>query len=174
MPDIVLDHPFRVQVSDLIRRPGARRHISLSGSMLIELDQLDECGPVGADLRIEELGGGILVRGDVKAPMWLRCNRCLGLVSFDATAPIVQVYGEEAGEDILPIDPDGVIDLFAVLHDELCLSVPLVPLCSGACRGLCPTCGSDLNVDPCEGHSEARGSPFAALGAWLETSPGLD
>ena len=136
--------------------------------MSIELDQVDECGPVQADLHIEDTVGGIVVRGDLKASMRLRCNRCLETVAFQAIVPVVQAYGEEAEQDI---GPDGVIDLSPVLHDELCLCVPLVPLCSEVCRGLCPSCGNDLNVDPCEGHSEARGSPFAALEGWLEAPP---
>jgi len=136
--------------------------------MVIELDQVEECGQVETELRVEDTLGGILVRGDVRASMRLRCNRCLGAVSFLAAASLVQAYGESTDDDI---GPDGVIDLSPVLHDELCLCVPLVPLCSDACRGLCPSCGTDLNVDPCEGHSEARGSPFAALEGWLEAPP---
>jgi len=129
------------------------------------LDQVEECGPVDADLRVEDMVGGVLVRGDVGAAMRLRCNRCLRPVSFRAGAPVMKAYGEEAGGDI---GPDGVIDLAPVLHDELCLSVPLVPLCSESCRGLCPVCGADLNEGSCEGHSESRESPFATLEALLE------
>ena len=165
----VTSDPFRVHVSDLARRPGAHRRVSLSGAMEVELDQIDWCGPVRADLRIGEASGGVLVRGEVTASMHLRCNRCLGAVSFEVSAPVVQAYGDESEGDILPIPPDGAIHLGEVLHDELCLSVPLVPLCSDACRGLCPSCGNDLNVDPCEGHSEAYGSPLAALEALLGT-----
>ena len=136
--------------------------------MVIELDQVDDCGPVAADLRIEHVIGGIVVRGDVRATMRLRCNRCLRTVPFRAAAPVTQAYGAGTEEDI---GPDGVIDMSPALHDELCLCVPLVPLCSEGCRGLCPSCGNDLNVDPCEGHSEARDSPFAALEDWLEAPP---
>ena len=163
--------PFLVQVSDLVGRPGSRRRVSLSGSMAIELDQVEVCGPISADLHVEEMVAGVLVWGEVTASMWLRCNRCLGAVSLDAVAPVVQAYGVPSEGDILPIDPDGAIDLSEVLHDELCLSVPLVPLCSEVCRGLCPACGNDLNVEPCEGHLEARGSPFDALEGWLKTPP---
>ena len=162
--------PFLIHISDLLDRPGAHRRASLSGSMAVELDQMEACGPVGADLRIEVIHGGVLVRGEATASMHLRCNRCLGAVAFEAAAPVVQTFGEESGADILPIGRNGTIDISEVLHDELCLSVPLVPLCSEACRGLCPSCGNDLNTDPCEGHSEVEGSPFSALGGFLEAS----
>ncbi len=171
-------HPFRIRVSDLVgrsrsQRAGSQRAVHLSGLLEIRLDQVEECGPASADLRIEGIAGGVLVRGGVKASMRLRCNRCLSEVLFEAAAPVLQAYGKELKEqaegDVLPVSPDGEIDLAGVLRDELCLSVPLAPLCSEVCRGLCPTCGSDLNVDACGGHSEADSSPFAALEGWLES-----
>ena len=167
----MLNDPFLVHVSGLVGRPGAQRHVDLTGSMAVELDQVEECGPVEANLRIQETIGGLIVRGEVTASMRLRCNRCLQVVSFGAAAPVLQAYGEEVEGNVLPIGPDGEINLSDVLHDELCLSVPLAPLCSEACRGLCPTCGNDLNADPCEGHSEVQGSPFAVLEGLLEAPP---
>ena len=161
---------FTVRVSDLLGRPGSTRRVLLTGYLPIELDQMEECGPVRADLRIEEVVGGVLVRGRVSAAMRLRCNRCAAPLAHPARAPVLQAYGLEAAEDAFEID-DGVIDLTAPLRDELCLSVPLAPLCSEACRGLCPSCGSDLNMEPCGGHAEPSGSPFAALADMLESAP---
>jgi uncharacterized metal-binding protein YceD (DUF177 family) len=37
------------------------------------------------------------------------------------------------------------------------------PDCQEDCKGLCPICGTDLNSDPCDGHGEDSGSPFAVL-----------
>lgn len=168
-------HPFRLSVSDLIGRPGAQRPVRLSGSLEIGLDRIDDCGPVSARLIIEEISGGVLVRGEAAASMRLQCNRCLASTPFEAAAPVLLVCGEtppgEAGgvdEEALPITPDGEIDLAEALRGELSLSVPLAPLCSRACRGLCPACGSDLNEEPCGGHSEPAGSPFSALEGLLD------
>ena len=165
------DQPFTVDVSNLLQRPGARRRVVLSGALVLELDQVDDSGPINADLEVQETGGSVLVRGEVTSYLRMRCNRCLGEVPSDLSISLVQLYVTEPDEDVPRIGSDGSIDLSDVIHDELCLSVPLVPLCSGTCRGLCPTCGTDLNVEPCEGHTAERGSPFAALEGWLETSP---
>ncbi len=163
-------HPFVVHVADLLNRPGARRRVVLTGLMAIDLDQIDDCGPVRADLDLQETGGALLVRGEVSTSFRLRCNRCLGEVRSDISAPIVQLCGEVPNDDVLGIAPDGSIDLHGVFHDELCLSAPLVPLCSKTCRGLCPICGTDLNIEPCAGHTTELGSPFAVLKGWLEES----
>lgn len=165
------DDPFRVRVSDLLGRAGSRRQVVLSGDLPIALDQMEECGPVRADLRLEEVSGGVLVRGRVTAPMRLRCNRCAAPLAHPARASVLQAYGQGAEEDAFEIGDDGVIDLAGALRDELCLSVPLAPLCSETCRGLCPSCGSDLNTEPCGGHAEPSGSPFAALADVLDAAP---
>ena len=159
---------FVVNVSGLVLRPGSTRQVTLSGPVEPALDQVEQCGPVTADLRLEAMAGGVWVRGTARAEMVLRCNRCLDPVGFEAEAPVRQAYGEEDREDMPAIGPEGDIDLSGVLHDELCLSVPLVPLCSESCRGLCPACGADLNEGSCQGHSEAHESPFATLEALLE------
>ena len=160
-------HPFRFGVSDLLGRPGAQRPVRLTGSLEIGLDRVEDCGPVSARLLLEEISGGVLVRGEAAASMRLQCNRCLAPTPFEAVAPVLLVYGETPpdgdDEEALPITPDGEIDLAGALRDELSLSVPLAPLCSRACRGLCPACGSDLNTEPCGGHSEPAGSPFSVL-----------
>ncbi len=165
-------HPFRLGVSGLLGRPGEQRPARLTGSLEIGLDQVEDCGPVSARLLLEEISGGVLVRGEAAASMRLRCNRCLAAAPFEAVAPVLLVYGETppGGVDgeVLPITPDGEIDLADALRDELSLSVPLAPLCSRACRGLCPACGSDLNTEPCGGHSEPAGSPFSALAGLLD------
>lgn len=163
-------NPFMVPVSDLLDRTGARRRVVLSGSLFLELDQLKECGPVRAALEIQETGGSLLVRGEITALFRLRCNRCLAPVSSDISRRMIRLCAEESGEDVLEIGPDGSIDLSEAIRDEMCLSVPLVPLCSAACRGLCPSCGADLNADPCGGHRTERSSPFSALEGWLEGS----
>ena len=159
---------FVVNVSGLVRRPGSTRRVTLAGHVELALDQVERCGPVTADLRLEAMAGGIWVRGVACAEMVLRCNRCLDRIGFEARAPVRQVYGEDAGEDMMPIGEEGGVDLSTVLHDELCLSVPLVPLCSESCRGLCPVCGADLNEGSCQGHSDSRESPFATLEGLLE------
>jgi uncharacterized protein len=41
------------------------------------------------------------------------------------------------------------IDLDELVLEQLELSLPSRVLCSEECRGLCPQCGADLNVEQC-------------------------
>ena len=56
--------------------------------------------------------------------------------------------------DVLP--EDHVIDLEPLLKAALLLELPLVPLCDEECRGLCPSCGANLNEGPCGCAREGR------------------
>jgi uncharacterized protein len=49
---------------------------------------------------------------------------------------------------------DGkTIDLDPIVREQVLLALPVTVLCRDDCKGLCPTCGQDLNEKDC-GHSE--------------------
>lgn len=51
---------------------------------------------------------------------------------------------------------DGkTIDLDPIVREQVLLALPVTVLCREDCRGLCPTCGQDLNEKDC-GHSEKK------------------
>ena len=41
------------------------------------------------------------------------------------------------------------VDVRPAVREELALAVDAYPLCRPDCKGLCPTCGADLNAGPC-------------------------
>jgi uncharacterized protein len=92
------------------------------------------------------------IEGDVSIP----CRRCLS----DATAHVagdehiifVEADDEEADNpDVYPLDPRAdEIDLRPALREQWLLSAPAYLLCREDCKGLCPTCGADLNAGGCD------------------------
>lgn len=51
---------------------------------------------------------------------------------------------------------DGkTIDLDPIVREQVLLALPVTVLCREDCKGLCPTCGQDLNDKDC-GHSEKK------------------
>ena len=51
-------------------------------------------------------------------------------------------------EEIYPID-DDVVDLGPLVRDAIVLELPMAPLCTQDCAGLCPQCGANLNEGAC-------------------------
>ncbi len=155
-------------MSDLLGLSGARRTEELTGPLEFETDLVTLVGDAKATMSLEAMADGLVARGEVVAPVLLRCNRCLVEWQEDTIADVILAFGQETDEEIHEIGRDGAIDLEPFLRDELCLSLPLVPLCSDSCLGLCQTCGTDLNRQPCSGHPDESESPFAALREFLE------
>jgi uncharacterized protein len=151
---------FKHLVTDLIGRPGARRDVSLRGDLDIHLQLAEVTEPVTADFRLEATSDGIVARGTVRFVRHLTCNRCLTEWNEDASVEFLEVFEE--------VDAGGRIDLGQTLLDEVALSLPVAPLCSPDCLGLCPNCGTDLNTNPCSGHPDEVSSPFGALQQLLE------
>jgi uncharacterized protein len=83
------------------------------------------------------------------------CRRCLN----DATAHVageehvifVDADDEEADNpDVFSLDPRAdEIDLRPAVREAWLLAVPGFLLCRDDCKGLCPTCGADLNAGDC-------------------------
>lgn len=99
--------------------------------------------------------------GTVKTTLELACGRCLEPFTqpvdeaFDLRyhPHAVSAEGEKAIEEddlTTAFYENDTIDLGHLMHEQFVLSMPMKPLCSDACRGLCPMCGTNLNRGTCD------------------------
>ena len=72
--------------------------------------------------------------------------------------------------DITYISED-FIELSEVLTEQLQLAVPFQPLCKNTCKGMCFTCGTDLNHGKCACAQLTKESPFSLLKDFQVKSP---
>ena len=157
-------------VRELIDRPGTSRQ--LSRSMPAPADLSDDIVRIGEEVRLsgvlESVVDGVLVRGTVEASARLACVRCLAEHDDVVSADVIELYSRPDWHDDEVIEPgyeiiDDTINLDTLLRDALAAATPSHPLCRPDCAGLCPTCGADLNVAPCDGHPERFDPRWAAL-----------
>jgi uncharacterized protein len=153
--DVRIARPFLVQVAALRKAPGTTRQERRSGV----IDDLAAVGvvvppgaPVDADLTLSSYPGGISVVGTVRAPWHGECRRCGGPVDGTVEPEVRERYapvgGSDVDEDAYPLDGDE-LDLEPLARDAVLLELPLAPLCSPDCLGLCPRCGANWNLGPC-------------------------
>ena len=97
--------------------------------------------------------------------------------SFDIAGEIEEFYLFEEPEDPEAYEDgyellgeDRIVDLGEPINDAVVMDTPFVVLCKPDCRGLCPTCGCNLNVEQCDCAAQAEAewaaateNPFAAL-----------
>ncbi len=99
-------------------------------------------------------GGDILWRARVGATVVGECRRCLGRVEQMIDEPVDVLFSgdpdllDDPSVYALPSDPSK-LDVSVAVREELALRASAFPLCREDCKGLCPTCGSDLNAGPC-------------------------
>ena len=126
--------------------------------------------PLVVDLTAREVGEGVFVRGRLRTTVRLACRRCLSSVEqpvddtvdllFDTLGP----DEEEAEGEVYPLPARGdELDLREAVREQLLLRAPQFALCREECRGLCPSCGADLNQGECGCVPEAAASPWDAL-----------
>ncbi|MBC7387376.1 MAG: DUF177 domain-containing protein [Cryobacterium sp.] len=80
--------------------------------------------------------------------------------AHDFNAP----QGIEAAEDLeINYIAEEYLDLALVLTEQVTVRIPFQPLCKEDCKGVCATCGADLNVGRCACAKIRTTSPFAGL-----------
>ncbi len=139
----------------------------------IETDAL--LTPVRARLRIEKHDTEVFVKGDLTAEAKLQCSRCLKEFQKYLSIPVEVVYHpveELKEEDTHEIKSEELdmdfysgdeLDPEVLVKEQIELNLPMKPLCSESCKGLCPGCGADLNTVRCSCNLEKTDPRFAAL-----------
>jgi uncharacterized protein len=159
-------HPLRIRVEDV-----KKKRIDLTeeepASHYPSLVQLEESGesaftvPVHAEVSAIWEYGHVRATGKVTTVARLTCSRCLAEYELPLSSEFTIFYteskGQELDEEVELSDEELIaatytgdeIDLDPELAEQVLLEVPYKPLCSEACRGLCPQCGADLNRGEC-------------------------
>jgi uncharacterized protein len=113
--------------------------------------------------------------GTVKTTLELPCSRCLEPFTWPVDAAFdlrYQPHALNSGEGEREIEEDDLstafyendeIDLGQLMREQFYLSLPMKPLCSDACAGLCPQCGTNLNRGTCDCKPDWEDPRFAAL-----------
>jgi uncharacterized protein len=146
-------HPFVLHVADILRRPGSSRQDVVEGP-LERLSVIDTHMPEGStvvvDVRLESVNEGVVATGTVTAPWEGLCRRCLEPVRGTLQADVLEVFEAEPTEGETQLLDGDRIDLEPVAREAILLGLPMAPLCTEDCRGLCPTCGADLRQGDCD------------------------
>ena len=154
-----------VNVADLLRRPGARRHEELHGHVPVTMvgTSVSADADVALDVTIESVSEGVLATGTVRTGWRAECRRCLRPIEGDVEAEFRELFERHAREgETYPLLHEEV-DLEPLAREILLSELPLTALCRADCPGICPTCGADLSEGPCDCDSVARDPRWAAL-----------
>lgn len=152
---------------------AAKGHpVALSGTfdmsdLLKERKDVVSFGKVKAELEAHSDNGVAVIEGTLWFPVELVCSRCLGPVKETLEIPFREVFTDrpeiipkEELEDVHVVADDR-IELAPYVEEAVWLELPFAPVCDEDCKGLCPVCGRNRNLEPC-GCSTDRVDPRLA------------
>lgn len=129
-------------------------------------------------LTIQKIKEEYYCQGYVMVPVEEECSRCLNMFNMELSGDLSfvikskegkAVISENSGEDVIHVKAsESVIELNDLIRQALLLSLPLKPLCRPECRGLCPSCGVNLNEETCDCKEEEIDERWEGLRDMLE------
>lgn len=137
--------------------------------------ECDFIAPVKIDITAIREYDHIRVDGHVETTARLRCSRCLDVFETELVSTFTLFYDEASGapiddetelreEDLSTIPFRGdYIDFTSEIEEQLVMELPYKPLCKDKCKGLCSTCGANLNDKDCGCGHDGTGFKFGAL-----------
>ena len=166
---------MRLDLRDIIHTPGAKKEFDQQ----LDLSEVELFGerpfqnPIHVSGTVRNAAGALELSGRAVGRVDTRCDRCLKPIQVELDVPVETLLAEELeGEenDEIVLLHDGGVDLDELFSDACILSWDGKHLCREDCRGLCPTCGKDLNEGPC-GCKKELDPRFAILAKLLDQDP---
>ncbi len=165
---------FYFNAHDLPRRAGEMREygfdIVLPEPIGIDVIAVQAGEEIHVEMRLESVTQGILLSAQISAMADGSCMRCLEPVELNVSHRIQELYRyapekvhtkaqrRNATDEDLDVDEDLMlegdeIDLQGPIRDAIVLDLPINPLCSQNCPGLCPGCGVKWSqLEPAHAH----------------------
>lgn len=166
--------PLVLDTRELGRRPGSmlpvQRQVPAPAALAVEPIGVRAGSTLALDLRLESVVEGIYVSGTVSGEAVGECVRCLTPVNVAVTTRVDELFvypestsAETTEEDEVRRIEGDYIDLEPAVRDAVVLDLPLSPLCTENCRGLCVNCGERLDDLPADHTHETIDPRWAAL-----------
>ena len=114
--------------------------------------------PLKSSMKVIPAEDGFLIRGKISGGVVVPCNRCAEdahveiMADFDEfeEIPHEQPKGQKNSEAHVVFDRNSpMLDLGEIAWEQFMLAMPPRPLCKNDCKGLCPQCGINLNLEEC-------------------------
>jgi uncharacterized protein len=152
-----LKHPLRVNVGFITRQPSGESRDFHFEFPTLHLPPDLELHNFKAHARVGRTSQGLLVQITTQADLVLECVRCLTAIKPGLQTSFTELFAfskRSTTESGLILPENGVLDFGPLIREYLILEIPISPLCKPDCKGLCPVCGNNQNLTPCQHDSE--------------------
>lgn len=172
---------LRFNVSQLLKETtgGRRRHQIETAALAELLDDVTLVEPLIGRVDFLRTGRDVLVTGALETTVKKNCGRCLATFTAPITIELEELFfptvdlvsgnlleTPEDADEANRIDELHTLDLTEVVRQAVTLEAEGARYCKPDCKGLCPHCGQDLNLQACtcvENNVDVRWAGLLAL-----------
>lgn len=133
-----------------------KKGIYLKGEVPLNIESFQEglinsIIKINLDLEIRKLENNFFLKGFIEEELELICSRCLEPFFYSEKIEIFHHLQEEKDleADGFPMI-DEIFKPYDMVMELIDINLPMKPLCSIDCKGLCIHCGANLNVEGCD------------------------
>ena len=101
--------------------------------------------PIDVKANVMKTGAEIFVDVLLEAPVEYTCVKCLSKFEY--------IFRKKF-DIVREIKPAEIVELDDEIRQEIIVDYPMKVICKAECKGLCPNCGQNLNIEKCDCKSE--------------------
>lgn len=166
---------MRIELDSLTTGKTLFTHAYAPGELEFSDERVRLCGAPEVSGTLLLKGKRALVQGRLSANTEVDCDRCLSLVAIPIEAQFSvqyvtrleyessQAVALEEEDMAFSVFDDQAIDIDQLVREQVLLTVPVRALCREDCKGLCPSCGADQNMNKCSCESTEIDPRWAVL-----------
>lgn len=133
---------MKIEINRIQSEPLVLEEAVSAGYLDLETDIVKFPDPLKIRAEVSRITNAVTAKLKVRGKMHLNCSRCLNEYVTGLEKEFQLNYPVDKGQFVLDLDPD--------IRQEIILDYPVKPLCRKDCKGLCPKCGVNLNVEKCK------------------------
>ncbi len=145
------------------------------GQIRVDYDGVCDVHKVTADVNIQQTGDEFFCQADIRADVVLECARCLEhfetelsgrsdfIICAEATYAARRAEAADDEDYVFYSGESYEADISDIVRQAIILAVPMMPVCSEDCKGLCPICKVNRNEQECDCKNDEIDERWAAL-----------
>jgi uncharacterized protein len=154
---------YFVDLKDLAHEKLSFKALFEPGNIDFAPDNIRQIGCLDWAISAQRAGAEIRITGTLDTTLEVMCSRCLEPARIRVSKPF-DLFFRERDEAMFDEDQEVELDeketrtafftgtklaIGDILREQILLALPMKVLCAVDCKGLCPTCGTNLNSGSC-------------------------
>ena len=147
---------MKVLFADLVSKKEGKKSIDATlefSNIIYEGEEITFVEPVHVIGNIKAIEDTLVINACIKTKLELSCSRCLDSFIYPIDIDIEERFTNneelQESEDVVFVNGDS-IDINELVESAIVSTLPIKRLCKDDCKGLCHTCGKNLNTESCQ------------------------